>query len=105
MVDLGESGMYLIRTKKSSFSSNFANFSTAISVLTGIFKLPGGVFTSIASHLAGSSIKNVWYTERTYSDKKAYRPTYKYYTQYYSDPARTQYIGYSDAYTPTYFTR
>ncbi|WP_091761843.1 hypothetical protein [Marinilactibacillus psychrotolerans] len=105
MVKEGESGMYLIRTKKSSFNENFANFSFAVTTLSGLFNLPGSFFTGIGSFLGSKTIKNVWYTERTYSDKKSYRPTYRYYTQYYKDPARTQYIGYSDGYLPTFISR
>lgn len=92
----GGSGFYLISTIKSSYSANFNTAATCASLLSALFAAPVGIFVTVASAIVSAKIKQIWYTQYKYSDKKAYHPTTKMYRQFYKDPARTQYVGYAE---------
>ena len=96
VVDPG-TGFYPISEVRSSYSSDWGSLSLVISGLATMFGgIPAGLASTLATGIIGARIPEVWYHERKYSDKKAYRPTIKIYITHYADPRRTQYIGTTD---------
>ncbi|QDP40792.1 hypothetical protein [Radiobacillus deserti] len=87
------SSFYLIRSRTSSISADFNDVATGISLLLSVFAGMGyGIAHTIASYVVGNLLPELWYTEKTYSDKAVYQPTFKKFRYYYADPARTQFI-------------
>lgn len=84
------SGFYLISKINSSLQADFTVKAACISYLSAIFSIPASLLTTTALTIMGAKVKTLWYTERKYSDKKAYQPKYKKYITFYYDSKRTK---------------